>query len=409
MARATTRTLLSLDRFSEIIGFDPLHFNQVVSALRPAGSCSDLLYQYNWQDPAVAGREELAQAIADAEHAIAAYVGFSLLPEWQVDERQMAARITMREGFGSGFNVRSMQKSVQVSRGHFIAGGQRAKTLIAATVALAYTDPDTDGYKEQATATTATTVTDINEIAVYFAGKAGADEWEIRPATVAIAGGNVTVTLKRHQLVDPTLWEALAATAVDGDVDANFETHVDIYRVRHDPQQQVQFIWEPENCANCGGAGCTQCEFATQYGCLTARDDRLGFISYRPATWNTDTLVFDSAEWAGCREPDRLRLWYRAGWQDFSRAQPLKQMDAYWERTIAMLALAWLKGDLCDCTAVKTFVNWAREDLALSQSQTDLSRSFTFTRYAEKCPWGTRRGAVEAFQRCNAEGYRNGR
>jgi len=402
MARASTTTLLSLDRLFAIAGLDPLHSNQLYSATRPVGNCNDVLYQYTWQDPAQAGREEIANAIREAESMIMDTINYAPMPTWVVDERQPTVRLGRPELFASGLNVRGLPKSVKVNRGYFIAGGQRAKTLIAATVAVAYSDADGDGFKETVTATQATSVTDACQIHAYFTTHSGADAWELKPITVSLAAGVATVTFKRWQAVDPDLWDALDAEAIDGDNDANFITHIDLYRVYNDPSVPVQFLWEAGSCQSCNGAGCDQCEFITQYGCLSARDERVGVIRYEPATWDAATATFTAAEYSACREPDKLRLWYQAGYRASDATCDTVTMDAYWERTIAMLAMANIHGDLCNCTAVKTFFNWCQADFVESNATSQIS--YQLTQQASACPFGTRRGQVVAYQRCMADG-----
>jgi len=404
MAIAETYTLLSLDRFARAIGFDPLHFNQITSALRPRGTCSDVLFQNNWNNPAQVGREEIARAIEQAETDIANYVNYWPLPKWIIDERQPTSKPARPELYNwGGVNARWQAQSVPVRYGHFVQGGQRAQTLIEANSNLTYSDPDSDGFDELATAMVNTSVTEPCEVRAYFPAQNGSDAYELRPINVTLAGGVATITANRWQLADPSLWYNFAAAVIDGDDDTNFITEIDVYRVYNDPQLPVTFLWENPLCS-CGGVGCPECVFSAQNGCIHARDERLGEVFYRPATWNADTAQFDSAEFTYCRAPDKLRLWYLAGYQDNRQSCPRLQMSGWWERTIAMLALAYLHGDVCDCSAVKTLFNWAQTDLALNDGNANLS--YQTAQRVLACPFGTKRGAVEAFARINNEGIK---
>lgn len=419
MARAETVTLLSLDRLFKIIGLDPLSANQLTSAILPSVACNTVVYQRNWDKPSQAGREEYALAIKQAEDDIAAYVGYWPLPTYTRDELQPTVRPADRTlvaaggGFyGSGYapwggpaaNVRWFPKSVTLRYGNYISGGVKAKIQIGRSANVVYSDPDGDGYKELATVQVNTTVTEPCEIHIYDPGESGADSWEIRPITVTIAAGVATITFRREQAVDPALWERLDAGsqgAIDGDDDANFITEVDVYRVYLDPSTQVNLITEAVGCSLCGGSGCESCGWATSTGCITGRDKRLGIITYRPAVWNDVTLQFDGGGYCW-READRMELFYYSGYQWQDAACPTLQMDPFWERTIAMLAMSYLQGVVCDCTAVKTFFNWAQTDLALNDGNANLS--YVTANRAMNCPWGTRQGAVQAFARCNQPG-----
>lgn len=409
MARASTPTWLPLDRWAEIIGLDPLHFNGVVTALRPDGACNkgeDIWLQYAWQDASKISRDDLAEAIAEAERIVAGYVGYNLLPDWVIDERPQTVRPGIREMFSPGANVRGLAKSVTARRGYALSGGKRASSVISAGAAIARSDADGDGYNELCTVTVASTV-DPEEVRVCFAGQAGAVEWEIRPVRVAASGANLVITFKIWQVPNPDLWERLDADGINGDVPANFETTVDVYRVYNDPQSQVQLLWEPDTWGgcSCGLSTCTSCTFAAQDGCLHVRDTRLGILAYTPATWNAATGAFDASDLCLWRDPDRLRLWYYGGWRwetSDPRRRATVDMDPYFERAIAYFATALLERDICACNNVEKFLDYYREDLARSGSEV----SWQTTQGLLGNEFGTRRGAWYAWQRANAEGRR---
>lgn len=411
MARADTLTWLPLDRWAEIMGFDPLHFNGVTTSLRPDSACNkgeDIWLQAAWQDASKISREDLAEAIREAETILSSYVGYSLLPGWTIDERANTVRPAFRELYSAGANVRWLGKSIQAQRGYALSGGQRAKTVISAGAAIVRSDSDADGYNDLCTVTVASTV-DPEEVRVYFTGLSGADEWEIRPVKVITSGANLVITFKIWQVPNPNLWQALNATGIDGDQAGNFQTTVDIYRVYNDPQSQVQFLWEPDGwnglCASCGGSGCAACQFASQNGCLHIRDARLGTLVYSPADWNAATSQFDASDLAICRDPDRLRLWYYSGWRWESgdaRKRATVDLDPYWEKAIAYFATALLERDVCACNNVEKFLDYYREDL--SRNNADWSYQTVPEMVANE--FGTRRGAWYAWKRANAEGRR---
>lgn len=402
MARANTRTLLSLDRFFQIIGMDPLTANGLVSAVAPAGHCESVMYQYQWQHAQQVGREEVADAIRHAEDLIRAEIGYPVAPDWIAAERvtlprAYAAHYTSLVAGHWGYGP-----SVRARNGHIITGGRRASTLVAALVGLTYTDEDGDGYFETATLDDiATTLTEPCELRVYFPGQAGADAWEIRPAHVSINAGIASIVVRREQCVDPDLWEARNADSgiIDADDDANFLTEADVYRVYNDPSAPIEFLWEASQCDRCGGAGCPSCEYATQGGCIRVRDERLGSFTYAPATWDALTSTFAFTAYTVCRIPDYARLWYRAGYQPNGCA-----MDPYLERTVALLAVALLEGDLCNCASLRSFFDDCRIDLALNDGNTNTS--YVTGPNVLACPWGTRKGAVMAWRRVQAEGWK---
>ncbi len=254
MARARTKTYLPLDTWAEIVGLDPRHFNQVTTPVKPVTSCSVVMKQYDWQEAQAVSRESIAQAIQQAERMVTRVLGYTPLPDWIVDERVRTWQPGIPEVINQGLaDARGFPMPAPLRMKHFISGGIEAKTLIEAGASVALTDEDGDAYFETATVTVATTVTDPDEIAVYYPGEAGRDEWEIRPLndpitrrrSVSIAAGVATIVMATHQLVDADLLAALDPGPVDGAVLSNFLATVDVYHHRNDPQQQITQLWAP--------------------------------------------------------------------------------------------------------------------------------------------------------------------
>jgi hypothetical protein len=408
MARADTKTLLSLDRWAKILGLEPRHFNQVSTDLRPTENCGDVWLQYAWQAADRVGRDDVAQAIAQAESDIIDALGFYPLPVWTEGEIQRTARPNDAALVGGSglYNTRGLYQSVQTQFGHVITGGVESKALIATALrtaapapgdTMALADLDTDGYYETTVITLPTTVTDINEVRCYFHDKAGADEWEIRPLrSVAIAGGVVTITLDTHLLVDPDLWEALDAKAVDGDVTSNFVLEVDVYQVTNDPSDMAELQWEatPGYCG-CTLSTCQTCAWAVQDACLQLRDPRLGIVTYRPATWNAATGDFDAATIAMSRQPERVALNYLSGYQSSKVARPRVEMDPLLERMITYYSVTLLDRPICNCNNVESFIKRWTEDRAMIAE----TGQYHISQRDSECPWGTKEGALWAWKR----------
>lgn len=379
----------------------PLHANQVELASSEAQICGQPILQYSWQNADHVGREEIAQSIDEAERLLASHLGFDVAPRWNVDER-----ISGELGWltGRGWNGRSL--AVQVGRGHLISGGVIGKSLIDSDAVIVYSDADGDGYKETATVTVSTALTQEDEIAVYYPGEDGADEWEIRPLTnVTISGGTATIRFRREQCVLPELMEQLVTRSVSGSDDTKFLTTVDVYRKFHDPQRQAQFIWEGGWCGCCGsnGDGCGACSLTVQNGCLVIRDYRLGLMSAHPADWNVTDEQFDSTAFTVCTSPHRLRLWYRAGYRDMTRRWPNLQMAPEMERAVAYLALSKLDRPLCGCSAIEAYTNYWKTDISKRNATQSASTSFQVSRRVLECPIGTTRGALYAWEAIKRE------
>ena len=390
MARADTVTLLSLDRFAQVVGIHPLHFNQVtVANLADVHICGSPYCQFAWQDADAVGREEIANAIKSAEEQITTELGFSPMPTWVADEPIMMPLPSNPELLSTSFrNVRGFWQSVHLNRGHVYTGGIVAKTLIKGDAPILYVDNDLDGYPELSLISVVTTVTDPEEIAVYYADMDGDDEWEIRPISVSIVGGTANIVIRREQLVIASLMSALNPEGVNGIDDANFVSTVDVYRKYNDPSQQLNMIWEPVY------GDCSNTQFTVQTGFMMVRNKELGIVALAPGTWNSVDVKYDLGTFDLARQPNKGRVWYRAGWQYKGL---WTKMDPMWEKAIAYYALTLLDRPLCSCNKIEAFVNYWREDFALSKSVGGTSFSWQKGRIIE-CPLGTTRGATYAWR-----------
>lgn len=402
MARSDIITWLPLDDFARIIGLSPLAFNQLSSSLNHNNVCGDIFFQQDWQHSDRIGRDTIAQAISEAEQAMAREAGFNLMPDWTIAERLPYPKPSVPEAYGMGVNVRWQMKSVEALKGYVHYGGIRAKSLIQAGATFTRSDLDTDGYAETCTLTIPTSVTDANEIHLYYPAQNGDDAWEIRPIKVSFSGGNVTITFKAWQIAAANQMDNIDPQPLDADSAASYETTVDVYRVYNDSSQQVEFLWEsrPEFCT-CGGSGtCTACQLGTQGGCFTVRDQRLGFIVPSPATYSDG---YTEVDWALYREPDQVRLWYVSGYVDYKLARPFAEISEYWKRAIAYYACSMFERPVCGCSNVNSFIEKWRRDSAFSSQE---EGGFTATAEIAANRLGTSMGALYAWKTINRNGVR---
>lgn len=371
MARASYPTLLSLDKFAQIMGISPPHFNGAASAQSgdnpfPVLGCSDLWFQHAFQSNDRVSREDIALAISEAEEDIANYINYWPAPMF-IEEVHNFPRHYRPEAFDSGLDVRWMRKSINLKWGRLIQAGQRNIASVGgASVAggeMVFSDDDGDGYSETVTITLATALTEACEIKVYFDGES-TPEWEIRPhRSITIAGGNVIIVFWAWQLIDPDLWEAFPTGAPEALnlLGAIYVNAVDVYREFVDTTEpSAQFFWEPKVrniipgfCTSCDGAGCPTCSLTTQDGCLYPRDVDQGIAVPVPAEYDEDEEVWTEQSYTECRAPDQVKLWYYAG--DLSRLylqsttptsvvrRRCDPLSDYWAKMIAHLATARLE------------------------------------------------------------------
>lgn len=405
MARSDTLTLIPLDSLAKILQIDPLHFNGVVSARRPLrNACDDVWLQHDYQFVGRTSRESLAMALRQAEDTVMQFIGYSPAPRWFIEEPHQIEPISRTDAFGVGFlNVRGLSKSIQSNYGYVLSGGQRAVSAIEAGSAITYSDPDGDGFNELATVSVVTALTDPDEIHVFYPGESADPRWEIRPINVSISGGVATITFGMQLAVLPELLDLFtdltdAPPTVDGDDLTNFLTTVDVYRVYNDPSEQAIFYTEG-TCFSCDGSGCTACGFDAETGCIGLRDPVLGILTYNRADWNDTTSSFDKASFTNTREPDRVKIWYRAGWVDQTLSRPLRYIDPTWERMIGFYAITLLDTDPPGCDNTRRVWKKYQENLAKSQSiGNGVGSSTQLSDRDLGNPFGTTFGAVRLFR-----------
>jgi hypothetical protein len=390
MSRASIITLLSLDRWANILGLNPWHFAQSVNASYPAGECDDLLFQWDWIASDKTSRETIANAIAQAEADIAQGLGYWPAPKYFAAEEHEYARYHARELYGWIRQPRGDAISAQLKWGKVQDLGVESKSLILA-------DRVVTVASGTATVTCATTVTEPTEIAVYFrvvdgADAAASETYRIhgghKPLTISISGGTATISGPAYLFLKPTLQEE--DDEIDADAAASYVTHVDVYRRRTVNSTVATLVWRGAEV--CGDEACAE---ETQVACGTIRQADLGIVAPWPATYDSDTEEYTAASLDKARPPNAVRVSYLAG-------EPLGadgEMADYWARAVAYYAASLLDRPLCACATAKAKLDRWQEDLALNLSTQSGARSFQLDDIAKSCPFGTRRGAVFAWQR----------
>jgi hypothetical protein len=406
MARASTPTLLALDRYAKILGLNPAWFNQGVSdvVFPLANACADLIFQNSYQNYNAVSREDIAREIANAEKQLADYLGWPVAPMWIAQDVKMHPRFHRPDYWQTGsYNARFAPKGIKTKYGKIIEPGQRATDEVEKRVIPVFSDEDGDGFDETVTVTCATTLDEAGEIKVYFAGHNGLPEWEIRPErTKYILTGVFTATFWAWQFIDPDNWEAFPTAArptptVDLD-EAVYVNEVEVYREYNDPTAvSARLYWEPVgSCEFCGGTGCTHCALTTQDGCAHIRDAELGVLVPRPGTYDSDECAWTSDDWAVCRDPDQVKLYYYCGnLSDLNLAsRRCDGLSDEWARIIAWMATARLPRPICTCGSPGGLVEWLQQDLAMNTREA--SHTILWEELAN--PFGTRNGEMAAWR-----------
>lgn len=421
--------LLPLDIWRAEIGFEPWKFWGCADGtiIKDDSKCSGLVREYSWQGTDAAGRDDLRRAIERAEEELSNYLQYRVAPQYVETEPlewprfNDASQVRFRDIDATGRRVAMMAPEF-----HIQAMGIEQLTLIAtATVLLGtmvYSDEFNTGFNDTFTITLPTTVTDPNQIAVYFSvadrfdDLATVDRWRIEPLQISIAGGFVTIVGRRWLVVRPILYQAPALNAINPTNAANFVTSLDVYQRTTNGDGltvdtcQATLQFESSDCGGWGASFCIgQSNGSTDPGTVGnvigragLRDKTLGLITPAAAVFNASTGLWQSAY--GCNgcyaEPDRVILRYLAGY-------PLEngKMAKVWQQVVTMFAAAELKRRICACRDINERLHDLQLDMALESTETE--------RYARSqrdmdSPFGTRLGHIQAWKKSSDHILRRG-
>jgi hypothetical protein len=394
------------------LGVNPVHFQGGIGEeVFPLGSnsCNDLWPRHNWQQPDRVSHEEIAYAIQDAEIEIAQVLGYFPAPFWIAQEVHQWQR-WYRQDFQrvNGRDVTGRRVGLQTRFGKIISAGQRAVTYIGTATttgnSLTYSDADGDGFIDRATVEMPTDETNICELKVYHVGTGGNQRWEIRPAREkSISSGTATFIFPAWLFIDPDIQSRYPTTerfrGINLDTTDNYVTSVDVYREYNDTTaQSAELFWEPAThssfgCSTCGGSGCTACVLTSQDGCIHIREAQNGLVVPTPATYSDG--AWSSACFAGCRDPDEVKIWYYAGALDNLnlRGSTCNVLPPRMERAIAWLATTKLIKPMCACPHVTAVYRRLQVDLMLSGTE-----SYQVSEDDLNNPFGTQYGSVMAWK-----------
>lgn len=384
MARAETVTLLPLDSWAAIMGINPWEFNQIGEGFPSVNQaqCPYVWFQMPWQEDFLS-REELARTILRAENALAQVLNYWPAPKALVNEPHPYPRPFNRMLYGGAGTPRGQWKSVQLNYGRVQGGGLLARSVINLAGAVALTDNDGDGVADRFTVTQATTVTDPDEIAVYFTsadrnGKPIEEQWRLRPVDVAISGGNAIITGHPSLLVKPDLTTITNPDVLNVTTAANFVTTLEVYRLYLDTTStttipaQGTALWENPDC------DVPPCSSEWLPVCIGNRNGEMGQVT---VDYYQGGLYSPPSD----REPDRVLLNYLAG-------EPLVngQMNREMADIVAYLATAWLPVTKCGCDRSNRILDyWRGIETVDTEGAVPPSDN----------PFGPQRGAVYAWER----------
>lgn len=335
---------MGLSQWAQVLEIDPLHFAGATSRVRPCVACREQWVQHAWVTGGrVAGREEVAAAIAIAESQIAHLCGFWPGRVWVAD------RVPFRQGTFHR-NTYCWSPILKATWGYIVQPGAYSATYLGTAEGVG-SDDDDDGFAEWMIFTLPV-AGEPTEIRLFFAqddrsvpGTEDTDSaWEIRPVRWSYAGGLLTMYIHTWEIIRPQVVE-VQQEPIDIDDPSNLASEVLVYSVAADTDYQAAVL---------GSGVCDSSSYSTTF---SIRNGRAGIIE-------VNTI--------GGYAPDEVMLYYQCGLSQTIRGL----VGAQWARWISILATAHLNWPLCGCSNVAAWSDYWRAEVD------------------EGCPWGTRRGHV---------------
>lgn len=304
-----------LNAWARVMNEEPFIFNQVDGRGAPLNDQCNVYIQPE--------REDIARALDSAIKKMARVMHYWPRPKYFQDTSALGKGVPFWRQVG-----RTQQS------GKLITFGTRGSTLIQPAVNVAYSDPGSIGVDTVATVTVPTSLTDPDEIQLFFqvadgALGAGDTRYQIEPVNVTISGGNAVITGDRALFVKPsTIWNVPYKPTDpnyrernNGDTltAADFVTEVDVYRIFTDTTSQIEILDVNNNVIG-------------NYNAVID-DARMGLF-----------MPEQSCEMfiCSCRFPVRVRVNYLAG-----EALVFGNMDAELEEAIVRLSSVLMPEELC--------------------------------------------------------------
>lgn len=435
MARANVQTLLSLDRWAQIMGLNPVSFNGAIlgpNCYQACTKCRELWNQHPWQSSGgYMAREDLAWAIADAERDIKNFLGVPLCPELHC---MTLPYLPPSNQISCGWNGSySPRPAYQISECPIFFLPRQAERLLGIASLLDDTmvilDEEGDFYdgdechcpvEVQATLHVSRDNTEpfTPESCQIFVRYQGRTE-EIKGAKVieviydSIENEDlVQIIFDSWRLIEPSLWENAGPYAgedscVNCGIDIldsdNLVDYIEIWQRYHDPSMPIaEFGWECDIPCGCGDPDCPICRVQIQPACVIENTRGPGFVVPFPARWNAGEEAWGRIDpWTCWRQPDFVRFYYWTGYLPKGQCPPesLCAVDcSQIEQIIAILAAARMTRRICSCTCGESKPWWEELQTNTSKSTRETG-TYVNTVQTLNNPFGTRVGEIDAYRR----------
>jgi hypothetical protein len=240
-------------------------------------------------------RDSISSALWEAQIEIEQEAGFPMLRRWIADEQ------------------RPYSFPLQADNAWVFDGGIRSTTTIETDAAVTHVADDANGNPQDSTVTVATTITDVDEIRVFYPASLGVEgPVEIDPSDIDADGVNATISIPRWRLVAPEFVNNPRG-GILYDTVTNFLSVVDVVRVFNDNSTEATIVWPHQSsaCSNISRLCCLTCGEFTRTACIYVSNPELGQIDVLPATFSGGSWTVNRR--CACRGGTHAIINYRAG------------------------------------------------------------------------------------------------
>jgi len=331
----------SLDKYRKWFRIPAWAFNGVENPDETKKGCDH--YWTQWE------RDDLAQALDDAEGLLATQLGFYLGARYLIDYDRM------------------WTSPLQLRYGHVLGAGVRGRDEVTPSASDFTVDPAT------ITVPSASFSGGTSEIVVIE----DSTGLEIEYDDITTVGANYVINIGQAKLIE---WDDLEEQDDTIDYDAAFPAatwlklaDLTIYRQYRDTDTQAVITYGPScNCV-CAGEACVGTDYT---GCAFVLNRDIGLVRVQRATLASGTWSCDNSAVCGCCAGDKTTIYYEAGTTSIPN----------WERAVFRLAHSQMGEQPCGCAHQER------------QWRLDVSALSVLTADRINCPWGSTKGAWFAYK-----------
>lgn len=388
---------VSVYEWSQVMGFNPFWAAQIGEPRdllqTDIGQCETVFYQTPSQRNQHLSREDVAQALLNAQQIISDIALTHPAPLYEQVLVQYP-RPTRLDYANQWAGATHRLKPVTYKYGNIISMGIPEDTLIDDSATVVFSDPYSDGVDTLWTVTVAVPAgTVASEVVVFYtAGDTPDDlthaDMQIYPVKVSISGNTATITGHVTQIVLVENYRKLKPEPLDAS-NPIYATELEVWRRTIDLTQAGTLQWD-----NVGGCPTPPCNYSTSAACFYPTNAYLGYITPVPGQYDEAEADYVSLYPNQWRAPDRVLMNVISGIPRATNGM----VASPWREMICYLATAIMpQQKSCGCADADTIMYYYRSAPVSEQGVLEISQAM-LEAVSTNMRTIANRGAVRAYQ-----------